>query len=117
MQDFHKLLVWQKAHALALLTYRLTADFPRDELFGLRNSLRKTSVDIPAFIAEGCGKLTGVETGKAIVGAVALANRLEYYALMARDLQMLSDPNYELLQNGVVEVRKMLSGFAKRVDA
>jgi len=53
MQDFHNLLVWQKAHQLALLTYKLTADFPRDEMFGLRTSLRRVSVDIPAYIAEG----------------------------------------------------------------
>ena len=117
MQDFRKLAVWQKAHDLALLTYRLTADFPRDELFGLRNSLRKTSVDIPAFIAESCGKATNVEVGRAIIGAIALANRLEYYALMAHDLRMLTDPHYDMLRDAVVEVRKMLSGFAKRVEA
>ena len=116
MQDFKKLLVWQKAHALALLTYKLTADFPRDEVFGLRTSLRKTSVDIPAFIAEGCGKPTSDETARSIVGAIALANRLEYYALMARDLQMLSDGAYDVHLEATVEVRKMLSGFAKRVD-
>jgi four helix bundle protein len=116
MQDFRKLLVWQKAHELALLTYRLTADFPRDELFGLRNSLRKTSVDIPAYIAEGCGKLTGEDVGRSVVGAIALANRLEYYELMARDLQMLNNQNYDRLLDATVEVRKMLSGFAKRVQ-
>lgn len=116
MQDFKKLLVWQKAHELALQGYRLTADFPRDELFGLRNTLRKTSVDIPAYIAEGCGKLTGDDAARSISAAIALANRLEYYALMARDLQMLSEPNHDLLLDGTVEVRKMLSGFAKRVQ-
>jgi four helix bundle protein len=117
MQDFKKLLVWQKAHELALLTYRLTADFPRDEIFGLRNSLRKTSVDIPAFIAEGCGKLTNSESARAIVGAVALANRLEYYSIMARDLGMLSDDGYDTEVGVVVEVRKMLSGFAKKLES
>ena len=116
MQDFRKLVVWQKAHQVALLTYQLTADFPRDELFGLRNSLRKTSVDIPAFIAESCGRVSNVDTARAIVGAIALANRLEYYALMARDLRILTDPNHDTLQDAVVEVRKMLSGFAKRVE-
>lgn len=117
MQDFKTLLVWQKAHELALLTYRLTADFPRDEVFGLRNSLRKTSVDIPAFIAEGCGRLTSTETGRAVVGAIALANRLEYFALMARDLRLFTDPDHDILREATVEVRKMLSGFAKRIEA
>lgn len=36
MQDFRNLNVWKRAHELALLTYRITADFPRDEVFGLR---------------------------------------------------------------------------------
>lgn len=116
MQDFRKLLVWQKAHELALLTYKLTSDFPRDEVFGLRNSLRKTSIDIPAFIAEGCGKLNSTESARSIVGAVALANRLEYYALMARDLRIMSEEGYTIEVAAVVEVRKMLSGFAKKLE-
>jgi four helix bundle protein len=115
MQDFKNLKVWQKAHELALLTYRLTADFPRDELFGLRNTLRKTSVDIPAFIAEGCAKTSDVDFAKTMSLAVALANRLEYYALMAHDLTMLSERDHEILLETIVEVRKMLSGFAKRL--
>jgi four helix bundle protein len=52
MQDFKNLKVWQKSHELALFTYQITAEFPKEELFGLRNTLRKTSVDIPGFIAE-----------------------------------------------------------------
>jgi four helix bundle protein len=53
MQEFRKLGVWKKAHELALFTYRITNDFPRDEVFGLRNMMRKTSSDIPAIVAEG----------------------------------------------------------------
>jgi four helix bundle protein len=117
MQDFKKLLVWQKAHELALLTYQLTADFPRDELFGLRNSLRKTSVDIPAFIAEGCGKPNPAETARSISAAIALSNRLEQYALMSRDLKMLSEANHDVIFDRTVEVRKMLSGFTKRLES
>ena len=116
MQDYRKLLVWQKAHELALLTYRLTADFPRDETFGLRNSLRKTSVDIPSYIADGCGRPSDDETARAIGNAISLANRLEYYALLALDLEMLRRPNHDLIADRVVEVRKMLSGFRRRVS-
>lgn len=116
MQDYRKLLVWQKAHELALLTYRLTVDFPRDEAFGLRHSLRKASIDIPAYIAEGAGRTHEGEFGKAIGGALGLANRLEYYALVAFDLGLLNAVNHDSLANKVIEVRKMLSGFAKRIQ-
>lgn len=55
MQDFRNVKVWEKAHNLTLLVYQLTMNFPREELFGLRTQLRKTCVEIPAYIAEGCG--------------------------------------------------------------
>ena len=80
MQNFRNLLVWQKAHELALFTYRITADFPKDEVFGLRNSLRKIAVDIPAYIAEGCGKANDAEFSRSMSAALGFANRLEYYA-------------------------------------
>jgi|CXWL01.1.fsa_nt_gi four helix bundle protein len=115
MQDFKNLKVWQKAHELALLTYQITADFPKEELFGLRNTLRKTSVDIPAFIAEGCSKSSDQEFAKLISMAIGLNNRLEYYALVARDLHLLADEVHKNYTNHVVEVRKMLSGLNQRV--
>lgn len=115
MQDFKNLKVWQKAHELALFTYQITAEFPKEELFGLRNTLRKTSVDIPGFIAEGCAKSSDQEFGKLISMAIGLNNRLEYYVLVAKDLQLLGDAIHRDYTERIVEVRKMLSGFKQRL--
>jgi four helix bundle protein len=115
MQDFKNLKVWQKAHELALHTYRITADFPTEELFGLRNTLRKTSVDIPALIAEGCAKDNYAEFSRSVANAIALANRMEYYALVARDLKLLGDTVHEEYSEHIIEVRKMLSGLSQRL--
>lgn len=52
-KGFRKLLVWQKAHQLALLVYGLSEEFPKRELFGLVSQLRRAAVSIPANIAEG----------------------------------------------------------------
>lgn len=116
MQGFKNLKVWQKAHELALYTYRITADFPKEELFGLRNTLRKTSVDIPAYIAEGCAKESNVEFSRLIANSIALGNRLEYFALVARDLEMLNEAVHTEYVGRIVEVRKMLSGFNRKLD-
>lgn len=116
MQDFKNLKVWQKAHELALLTYRITADFPKEELFGLRNTLRKTSVEIPAFIAEGCGKNNDHEFARLISMAIGFNNRLEYYALMALDLEFLNRATHDNYVDRGIEVRKMLSGLNQRLD-
>lgn len=116
MQDFRNLKVWQKAHSLALLTYELTADFPRDELFGLRHSMRKSAVDIPAYIAEGSGKQNDADFSRSIATAQSISSRLEYYALMAFDLKMLSEESYNKLNDNLVEVKKMLGGFGRRLN-
>ncbi len=113
MQDFRNLKVWQKAHDLALLTYKLTADLPREETFGLRHSLRKTAVDIPAYIAEGAAKASDAEFAAAVNYALSLAKRLEYYALMAHDLQFLDAAQFETFNRDVIEVQKMLAGFKR----
>jgi S23 ribosomal protein. len=111
MQDFRNLKVWQKAHQLTLSIYSLTADFPRDELFGLRNSPRKTCVDIPAYIAEGSGKANDADFARSLGGALALANRLEYYVLVAFDLKVFSQVGHDSINLDVVEPKKMLNGF------
>jgi four helix bundle protein len=113
MQDFRNLKVWQKAHELALMAYRITADFPREETFGLRHSIRKTAVDIPAYIAEGAGKANDTDFASSINLALSLAMRLEYFGLVAHDLELMNRSLYETFSNAIVEVKKMLGGFKK----
>ena len=115
MQDFHNLLVWQKAHQLALLTYKLTADFPKEEMFGLKSSLRRVSVDIPAYIAEGSMKPNDAEFGRSLSAALGFANRLEYYALLARDLQFFGSANHSEYEAAIIEVKKMLNKFGSQL--
>lgn len=115
MQDFRNLKVWQKAHELALLAYKLTAEFPREEVFGLRHSIRKTAVDIPAYIAEGAGKASDAEFAISINIALSLAMRLEYFALVAHDLELLDADPYDSFARSIIEVKKMLGGFKRNL--
>jgi four helix bundle protein len=56
MKDFRKLNVWEKAHSLAVEIYKITAGFPKSEIFGLTSQIRRACSSIPANIAEGCGR-------------------------------------------------------------
>lgn len=51
-KGFRKLLVWQKAHQLALLIYKLTEKFPKAETYALTFQLQRAAVSVPANIAE-----------------------------------------------------------------
>lgn len=54
---FTDLIVWQKAHAFVLSVYRLSADFPKSEIYGLTSQLRRAAISVPANIAEGFKKI------------------------------------------------------------
>jgi four helix bundle protein len=79
--------------------------------------MRKTSIDIPAYIAEACGKANDVDVAKTINAALGFANRLEYYALMARDLEFLEIDKHKDYEVDLIEVKKMMNGFNRRLAA
>lgn len=56
VQSYRQLIAWQKAMELVKLVYDLTDRFPREELFGLTQQIRKAVVAIPSNIAEGQGR-------------------------------------------------------------
>jgi four helix bundle protein len=53
LKHYRELVAWQKAMDLVGLVYQRAASFPRDELFGLTNQVRRAAVSIPSNIAEG----------------------------------------------------------------
>jgi len=57
MQDYRKLKVWERSHQLTLAVYKVTSQFPKDELYGLTSQIRRACASIPANIAEGCGRV------------------------------------------------------------
>jgi four helix bundle protein len=117
MNDFRNLRVWHAAHALALAVYRSTAVFPRSEQFGLVAQLRRAAVSIPANIAESCGRRTRRDEAQFLHVALGSASELEAELLLARDLEYLADGDATLLAGDVADVKRMLSGLARRTFA
>jgi four helix bundle protein len=60
-QSFRDLQVWQRAIQLTVAVYRMTRDFPREELYGLTSQIRRSAVSVASNIAEGQGRLSSGE--------------------------------------------------------
>lgn len=116
MQDFRKLLVWQKGHELVLHVYRVSRGFPREELFGLTSQMRRCAVSVPSNIAEGSGRGSDPDFARFLIIAMGSSSELEYQLLLARDLGYVEAESHRSIETLVKEVKKMLAALIKRVQ-
>ncbi len=117
MRDFRSLRVWEKSHQLTLAVYKATAGFPKDELYGLTSQMRRSSASIPANIAEGCGRNGGADFIRFLHIAMGSASELEYHLLLARDLGLVNILDYERLSGNVIDTKRMLASFIRKLKA
>jgi len=117
VKDFHDLKVWQKAHELTLAVYQATGGFPRQELYGLTAQMRRASSSIGANLAEGCGRSGDAELKRFCLIALGSASELQYFLLLARDLQLLAGDDYGRLTEATIEVKRMLTGLVQKLQA
>ena len=115
MQDYRKLVVWQKSHKLVLDMYLATKSFPKEELYGITSQLRRASVSISANIVEGCGRKTKPDFARFLTMSLGSTNEVEYFLLLSKDLILLNENEYVSLNNQLVEVRKMLISLEKTI--
>lgn len=112
-QSVEEVPVWQKAHELALLVYKLTEKFPKTELYGLIAQLRRACASIPANISEGFYRNSTKELLQFLYNARGSLGEVLYHLRLAKDLGYLKEKEYTLLRNGYDEVGKQLNGWIK----
>ena len=115
MQNYKDLKVWEKAHQFTLMVYEASKHFPKEELYGLTNQLRRSAYSIPANIAEGCGKNTKADFANFLNIALGSANESEYFILLAKDLAYINTEKLETLSKLINEIKAMLIALIAKV--
>jgi four helix bundle protein len=117
VRNFRQLVVWEKAHRLALMTYQLIRRLPGEERYGLTDQMRRAAVSIPSNIAEGCGRDTDRDFAKFLKIAAGSTSELEYQVLLARDLGYVSAQEHAAFDEQLNEVKRMLNGLTRKLTA
>jgi four helix bundle protein len=118
MQNYKDLKVWQKAHAFTLKIYTITQSFPKQEMYGITNQIRRSSSSVAANIAEGCGKLTQKDFARFLQIALGSANETEYFLILSFDLKYIhNEQEFNELLNNINEIKAMLISLIGRVRA
>jgi len=78
MRDHKKLRAFELADEIALLIYKVTKDFPKEEIYGLTSQMRRAAVSVPSNIVEGCARESQTEYLRFLEIAFASLRELHY---------------------------------------
>jgi four helix bundle protein len=103
------LRVWQESHQLVLRIYKVTAFFPKAEIYGLTDQLKRAAYSIPANIVEGQSRNTTKDYLSFLYNARGSLEEVRYFLLLSKDLNFLNEEIYSDLENRYSLVSKMLN--------
>lgn len=117
IRDYKDLIVWRKSMDLVKQVYALTAAFPGDERFGLSNQMRRAAVSIPSNIAEGQSRFHRTEFRQFLGVALGSAAEVDTQIIIAAELGYVSKSDSVLTGDRTAEIRRMIRGLLKTLDA
>src|SRR5690348_7409252 len=113
VQSYQDLTAWQKAMDLVEAVYRLSQQWPREELYGLTNQARRAAASVPANIAEGKERDGAAEFCHDLSMATGSLHETETHLLIARRLGYLDEQSCTRLLAQSAEVGRLISGLMR----
>src|SRR3989344_3084253 len=113
IRSFTDLNAWKEGHKLVLVVYETTKKFPKEELFGLTNQLRRCVVSITSNLAEGFSRQSYKEKVQFYSIAQGSVTEAQNQLLIARDIGFIDNKSFQKVANQSVVVHKLISGLIK----
>jgi four helix bundle protein len=113
INNFTDLKVWQEAHKLALDVYKITENFPKQEIFGLTSQLRRAAVSVSSNIAEGFGRASPKEKLHFYSIARGSVYEIQSQLMLSKDLNYFNFETFEDIFNQLTYTNKILSAFIR----
>jgi four helix bundle protein len=116
IESYRDLRVWQQAMDLCESCYRITAQFPRDEMYGLSSQIRRACVSIPANIAEGYGRNSKGAYAQFLRVAQGSLKELETHLILSARLGLAGEAATEPLLESCDSLGRMLWSLIGSVE-
>lgn len=111
--SFTDLDAWREGHRLVLLIYKLTKNFPKEEMFNLTSQMRRCAVSITSNIAEGFSRNSWKEKLQFYTTALGSITELQNQLLIARDIGYLDVKDFKEIAALSIVVAKITNGLIK----
>ena len=114
IKSFTQLNTWKQAHVLILEIYSITKTFPKEELFGLTNQIRRAVVSITSNIAEGFSRNSYKEKSQFYSMSLGSLTEVQNQLVIAKDLKYIAKEKFQRLAELTIVVNKLLNGLIKK---
>lgn len=114
INSFTKLDAWQEGHKLVLMIYKITQNFPKDEIFGLTNQIRRAAVSITSNISEGFSRQSYKEKIQFYHISLGSTTEVQNQILIARDVGYISKNEFQNISEKTIKINKILNGLIKK---
>ena len=115
IRNFRELEVWKLGKKIVLDVYRVTKDFPKEEMYGLVAQMRRAAVSIPSNVAEGFNRKHNPEYRQLLYVALGSCAELETQIEVAHDLDFLSVDDRDNVLEQLDHESRMLRNLIKRL--
>ena len=113
--SFKDIVAWQKAYEFVLMTYKVTANFPEFEKFGLSSQFQRAAVSIVANIAEGYKKLSKADKLRMLNIAQGSLEECRCYIMLSKDLGYVSEETYNTMVYSIEGTSFYLNAYCKGI--
>lgn len=110
-QSFEQLIVWQKAHSYVLAIYKITKQYPKEELFCLVNQMRRAAASITANITEGYAKISSKDKLRFYNISQGSLEETRNFIILSKDLGYITLQDKEQLGIQAAEISRLLNAY------
>ena len=113
IQSFTDLNAWKEGHKLVLMVYRVTIVFPKEEIFGIVNQMRRCVVSITSNLAEGFSRQSFKEKVQFYSISLGSTTELQSQLLICKDISYINEEEYKKILNQSISTHKLINGLIK----
>ena len=107
--SYEDLDIWKTSCGAVVEIYDVTKSFPKEELFGLTNQIRRAAISIPSNVAEGFGRGTDKEKKQFLIIARGSISEVKTQLYLAKQLKYINDSRYDEIIGKLTVIHKMLN--------
>jgi len=115
IKSFTDLIAWQKAHTFVLSIYKITVNFPKEEIYGLTSQIKRSALSISANIAEGFSRRTNKDKIQFYHVALGSLTEVQNYLVVAKDIKVINNESFQDLAQYTIEISKLVNGLIRSI--